>query len=339
MSAPTIIERYERILTDLKNKIYLPVYFLMGEEPFFIDKISDYIEENILDETGKEFNQSVLYGMEVDAATIVSVAKRFPMMSNYQVVIIKEAQNIKKIEALQPYIEHPLQSTILVICYKYSKIDKRKTFAKAVEKSGLLFESEKIRDYNIEAWIGVYLRSLKYKITPSALNLLAEYLGNDLTKIANEVGKLTINIPPNTEITTEHIEQNIGISKDFNVFELQKAIGLKNILKANQIINHFSSNPKDNPIVLTLINLYSYFSKILMYHGLKDKSKNNVAAVLGINQFFIRDYEIAAKNFSEKKIYKIIHHLRICDTRSKGIENPSTSDGELLKELLFKILH
>lgn len=311
----------------------------MGDEPFFIDKISDFIEEHVLDETGKEFNQSVLYGLDVDAATIVSVAKRFPMMSNYQVVIIKEAQNIKKIEALQPYFENPLKSTILVICYKYSKIDKRKTFAKVIEKSGLLFESEKIKDWNVEAWIGIYLKSLKYKISPNALTLLAEYLGNDLTKIANEVGKLTINIPTNTEITTEHIEQNIGISKDFNVFELQKALGLKNIFKANQIINHFNANPKDNPLVLTLINLYSYFSKILMFHGLKDKSKNNVAAVLGINQFFVKDYEIAAKNFSEKKIHKIIHHLRVCDARSKGIENPSTPDGELLKELVFKILH
>lgn len=335
----SVTDIYAQIITDLKNKVYHPVYFLMGEEPFYIDKISDYIEDNVLDETEKEFNQTVLYGLEVDVPTIVSVAKRFPMMSNYQVVIVKEAQNIRKIEELQPYAEKPLASTILVLCYKYEKLDKRKSLAKSIEKNGVLFESEKIKDYQVEAWIKKYLNSLNYEITPKALNLLAEYLGNDLSKIANEIGKLTINVPAKTEITADHIEQNIGISKDFNIFELQKALGEKNIFKANQIVNYFISNPKDNPFVLTVTNLYSYFTKVLVFHSLQDKSKNNVASELGVNPYFVKDYEIAAKNYTEKKLFKIFSYLRLYDVRSKGVDNASTGEGELLKEMVFKILH
>jgi DNA polymerase III subunit delta len=330
---------YEDIIKKLSNKVYHPIYFLMGEEPYYIDLISDYIEQNILDSAEKEFNQSVIYGKDIDVAGIISCAKRFPMMANYQVVIVKEAQDIKKIEELQIYIENPLKSTILVLCYKYGKIDKRKTFAKTLEKTAVLFESQKIYDNQVPAWIGSYLKKKNYTIQTKAASLLAEYLGTDLSRIVNEISKLIINIPAGTEITPEHIEQNIGISKDYNVFELTKALGQKDFLKTHRIILHFSQNERDYPITMVIAILYSFFVKLLLYHYVDDKSSNNVASVLSIKPFFVGDYSKAATKYSKARLIHIISLLRTYDLKSKGVDNISASGGELLKELTFKILN
>ena len=230
---------FEQILSDLKNKVYHPVYFLMGEEPYFIDVITDYIARNVLDESEKGFNQTILYGRDTDVLTIISQAKRFPMMASHQVVIIKEAQSIRNIEDLLPYIENPLKSTLLVICYKYKTLDKRKKFTKEVGKNSILFEAKRLYENQIQNWINVYLKEKGYQINPKASLLLTEFLGTDLSKIANELEILMLNIPLKSNgsdlltITTEHIEENIGISKDFNNFELHNALGTCNILKAN----------------------------------------------------------------------------------------------------------
>lgn len=316
---------------------------LTGEEPYYIDQISDFIENNVLTDGEKEFNQSIIYGRDVDVPTIVSYAKRYPMMANYQVVIVKEAQDLDKpkpkIEELISYVEKPLPSTILVINYKYKKIDGRKKFAKLIAKKGVFFESKKIYENQVQGWITGYIEKQGLRVTPKASALLAEYLGLDLGKIVNEIGKLTINLQPGSEINDMLIEKNIGISKDYNIFELQEAISRRDILKANQIINYFAANPKDNPLVKTIILLYGYFSKVLMYHRLKDKSRSNAAASLNVNPFFLKGYELAARNYSIAKVVKIISYLREYDLKAKGVDNISATDGELYKELMYKILH
>lgn len=311
----------------------------MGEEPYYIDLISDYIEKNVLDETEREFNLSVLYGRDVDVATIISEAKRFPMMAERQVVIVKEAQNIKSIEDLEPYVENPLHTTLLVICYKYKSLDKRKSFPKTVAKAGVLFESNKIYDNKIPDWIRDYLSNRKYSADQKALQLLSDFLGNDLSKISNELDKLMINLPEGTQINADHIQQNIGISKDFNVFELNDALGKKDVLKANRIVNYFAANEKDHPIQATISTLFGYFSKILNYHFLQDKSPASAARALGVNPYFVKDYVAAAGNYPPNKIKAIISYLREYDLKSKGVDNASADGGELLKELVWKILH
>jgi len=330
---------FNNILLDLKNKIYYPVYFLFGEEPYFIDNISDFIERNVLNDQEKEFNQSILYGKDASVPMIISYAKRFPMMANFQVLIIKEAQEVEKIEDLQPYIETPLKSTILVLCYKYGKPDKRKGFYKSLEKNGVIFESVRLYESKIPDWIHDYLRLKNCSISQKAAILLTEFLGNDLSKVVNELDKLLINNPSGSEITEDFIEKNIGISKDFNVFELQKALVKKDIFKANQIIRYFAANPRENPLVKVIPILSSYFSKVLTYHYLQDKSKNNVASVLSVNPFFVTDYQQASRVFGVGKVIKITSLLREYDLKAKGVENVSASDGELMKELIFKILH
>lgn len=333
---------FEKIIQDLKNKIYHPVYFLHGNEPYYIDVITDFIAEKVLDESEREFNQTILYGKDVDVSAILSYAKRFPMMSNYQVVITKEAQDIKnfeKSESLLRYLENPLKSTLLVFSYKYKTVDKRTKLAKLLQQHTVFFESKKIYDDKLPGWITGYLSEKNYRISPKASVLIAENIGNDLNRIANELDKLCLNISPGKEIGVDEIERNIGISKEFNVFELQNALSKKDALKANRIINYFASNPKNNPLVLILGNLYNYFSKIMIYHQLGDKSRNNAAAALGINAFFIKDYEQAASAFPYIKVLKIIEYLRDCDMKSKGVGSENTGDGELLKELVFKIIH
>jgi len=347
---------FNKIISDFKNKVYHPVYFLMGEESYYIDAITDYAEKHVLDETEKEFNQTILYGRDVDASAIAGAAKRFPMMSNYQLVIVKEAQSVRDLvgrestgkseeksnKAKTPfvsYLENPLRSTILILCYKYKTLDKRTAFSKILAKNAVVFESKKLYENQIPDWISSYLKQKQYTVSPKATMLLAEYLGNDLGKITNELDKLMISIPAGSEITAEQVQNNIGISKDFNVFELQSAIGSKNILKANRIVNYFRANPKDNPIVLTIINLYGYFSKLLIYHSLADKSKNAAASAMGVNPFFVSDYERASKNYGPGKLKSIFAYLREYDLKSKGIGNVSANEGELLKELLFKIMH
>ncbi|MGQ8335865.1 DNA polymerase III subunit delta [Sunxiuqinia sp. A32] len=330
---------YEDILANLRKKIYHPIYFLMGEESYFIDQITDYISKNVLTDAEKGFNQHVLYGKDTDIDTIITHARRFPMMANHQVIIVKEAQNIKKIEELEPYINAPLTSTILVINYKYKTIDKRKSFAKQLGKKGVLFDAKKIYDNQLPAWINSYLSAHKFSIEPQASAMLAEYLGTDLSKVSNELDKLIISLPADTKITPNHIEKNIGISKDFNIFELQNALGDKNILKSNQIINYFAANPGSNPITRTIASLYFFFMKILTYHFLDDKSPNAVASSLQVNPYFVKSYVAAAKRYPIKKVVEIIATLREYDMKSKGIGNVSASAGDLQREMIYKILH
>jgi DNA polymerase III subunit delta len=333
------MKSYEEIIKDLQRKIYYPVYFLSGEEPYYIDMISDHIEENLLLPEEKEFNLSVMYGRETDVQNIIDSCKRFPMMSNYQLVIIKEAQEVKEIETLEKYIGNPLSSTILVLCYKYHKVDKRKTFAKLLEKKAVLFESTKIYDNQVPSWITSYVKEKGYLIQQKAAIMMAEFLGADLSKIVNEVSKIIINYPKGSDITPEQVELNIGISKDFNVFELQKALGTKNVFKANQIIKYFAENEKENPIVKVIPILFSYFVKVFLYHNLKDRTPNNVASALSINRMFIDDYATAARNFPQQKLRKVFGYLREYDLRSKGVGSASTNSGELMKEMIYKILH
>jgi DNA polymerase-3 subunit delta len=331
---------YEEIISDLKKRIFKPVYFLAGEEPYYIDLITEYIQENVLPEDEKAFNQIILYGEDTNIAAIIDTARRFPMMSSHQVLIIKEAQSLKKLDELNIYLEKPLLSTILVFSYKYNTIDKRTKLYKTLESHGLYFESPRIRDYLIPAWIERYLMVKGIKTDPSASAMLTEYLGTDLHKIVNELDKLIITLPPGKPIiTTTLIEKNIGISKDYNNFELQKAIGEKNILKANMIVHYFADNPKDNPITLSIASLFGFFSKLLTFHYLTDKSKNNVASVLKINPFFVKEYENSASKYNVAKTVQIISLLRTYDMKSKGYGDPGTEPGDLLKELVFRILH
>lgn len=339
--------KFENIIKDLRNKIYHPVYFLMGEEPYYIDEISRFVEENVLSESEKEFNQTVLYGKDTDLNTVISHAKRFPMMANHQVVVVREAQNMEqnsdrfgeKLNDFLSYFENPQKTTILVFCYKYKKIDSRKKATKAIAKIGVLFESKKIYDSKVPDWISSYITKKGYKIEPVATQLLADYLGNDLSKIANEAEKLFISIKKEDKITPSKIEENIGISKDYNVFEFQKALGEKNNTKAFNIAFYFKSNPKENPLIFILNMLYSFFSKLIIYHSLKDKSDRNVASMIKVNPYFVKDYKKAAANYSANSITRIFSYLREYDLKSKGIGNASTEHGELLKELTYKILH
>ena len=331
---------YEEIITNLKNRIFKPVYFLAGEEPYYIDLIINYIEDKVLPENEKAFNQMIVYGDDTNIAAIIDTARRFPMMSSHQVVIIKEAQSLKRIEDLVLYLEKPLLSTLLVFSYKYKALDKRTKLYKMLESHAVYFESARIRDYLIPGWIERYLMTKGIKSDPSASAMLTEYLGTDLHKIVNELDKLILTLPSGKpEITTALIEKNIGISKDFNNFELQKAIGEKNILKANMIVHYFANNPKDNPITLSIASLFGFFSKLLTYHYLTDKSKNNVASVLKVNPYFVKDYENAAGKYNTSKTIQIISFLRAYDMKSKGYGDPGTEPGDLLKELVYRILH
>ena len=330
---------YKEIISSISNKDFHPIYFLMGEEPFYIDKISDYIAENVLESQEKEFNQSVLYGKEVDIAQIIAEAKQFPFGSTHRVVIVKEAQNIKNIEDLESYLNNPQPSTLLVICYKYKKLDKRKKFTKTLVKKALLFESKRLYDNQVPDWIAKYLTEKGHKIEEKASFMLAEFLGTELANISNELDKLTLIVKKEEKITAGIVEKNIGISKDYNIFEFQQALGSKNILKSNQIVNHFSANPKAHPLVVTLGMLFSFFQKIMTFHSLKDKSKNSVATELKVNPYFVQQYNRAAHNYSQNKLFDIFTLLKVYDLKSKGVNNTSTNDGELLKELVYKILH
>lgn len=330
---------YEQLLSDLKQNKYHPVYFLMGEEPYYIDKISNYISSNVLKEEEKAFNQTVLYGKDVDAGAVINAAKRYPMMSQYQVIIVREAQNIKNIDDLIYYVTNPLRSTLLVINYKYKKLDKRKKLFKELEKHAVILESDKLYESKIPDWISQSLASRGYKIQPPAALLLTEYLGNDLQKIDMELDKLIITMPVSEKmINILHIEENIGISKDFNSYELQKALLERDSLKCFRIVDYFGANQKNNPITVTLTSLYFFFNKVFLYSILKDKSKQNVAEKLKINAYFISEYQKASTIFPPPKSVQIIHWLREYDMRSKGVGSLSATPHDLLKELIYRIL-
>ncbi len=331
---------YEQLMGDLKNKVYKPIYFLWGDEPYYIDLVSSFIAGNVLNEAEQSFNQSVLYGKDSEAAQVSDLARRFPMMASHQVVLLKEAQDMKSFADLLPYIENPQPLTLLVINYKYKKPDKRQKIFKLLEKQAVWFESKKMYDNQVPGWISNYASKQKYRMEPKAAALLAEFLGSDLSKIVNEVEKLTVAIGKKGDtITPALVEKHIGFSKDFNQFELQDALGKRDVLKANRIINYFAENEKKYPFPLTIISLYYFFSKLLLFHYSKDKSKQNLASTLKVNPFFVKDYEMAARRYSAAKLVEIISLLRIYDMRSKGYEGNTTPSSELTRELIFKILH
>ena len=331
---------YDQILSSLKRKEYKPVYMLMGDEAFYIDRISDFIEENVLSEDEKAFNQTILYGKDSSLSEIIMAAKRYPMMSQYQVIIVKEAQHIKNFDDLQFYLQNPLTSTLLVFCHKYGKLDGRKKSTQEIEKKGLLFESKKLFDNQVSGWIESYVKSMNVAIDAKASTMLAEYLGNDLTRIVHEVEKLLITKPKEqNSITPELIERNIGISKDYNNFELVNALTRKEILKSNRIVEYFGKNSKNNPLIVTITVLFNFFSNLLLYHSLKDKSQMNVANELKINPYFVKDFQQAATRYNSAKVIQIISDIRKTDVQSKGFGNSSISDYDLLKELVFRILH
>jgi DNA polymerase-3 subunit delta len=337
----------EKILEEIQNRKFRPIYFLQGEESYYIDLISDALEKNVLTEAEKGFNQTVLYGKDVELMNILNAAKRFPMMSEYQLIIVKEAQNIKfskgeskEQDVFNAYLENPLKSTILVFCHKYGTLDKRLKISKLIEKSGLLVDFKKLYENKVPEWVVNYLKHKGFMIDAKAAFLVAEFLGNDLSKISNELDKLCINVDKTKAINIDDIEKNIGISKDYNVFELTNALAKKDVLKANKIIDYFAANKKDNPIVLILGNLNNYFSKIFGIHFLADKSAASIASNLKVPPYIAPEYLSASKVYNIDKTCQIINLLREYDLRSKGVDSTgNTEEGELLKELVWKILH
>ena len=330
---------YKEIISSISNKDLKPVYFLMGDEPYYIDKLSDEFSKNLLTSEEQEFNQVTLYGKDITTEQIISEAKQFPFGSEKRVVIVKEGQHLKNIEVLDSYLDNPQPSTVVVISYKGKSVDKRKKFGKNLAKKCIIFESKKLYDNKIPAWILAYVKEKGFSIDNSATAVLAEYLGADLSKITNELDKLMLVVKKEEQITTKLIEYHIGISKDYNVFELQNALGKKEVLKANKIINHFAANTRDHHIVPILGALFSYFQKIMVYHFLEDKSPKFAANALKVNPFFVSQYQTASQHYSKRQLFYIFEYLKDYDLKSKGVNNKSTSHKQLLKELIFKILH
>jgi DNA polymerase-3 subunit delta len=330
---------YKEIISSIANKDLQPVYFLMGDEPYYIDKLADSFSKNVLTDEEAEFNQVILYGKDIETAQAIAEAKQFPFGAEKRVVIIREAQHLKDIDLLDSYLDNVQPSTLLVICYKGKSVDKRKKFGKTLAKKCVVFESKKLYDNKIPAWINTYVTENGFKIDNSATAVLAEYIGADLSKITNELDKLMLVVKKEEQITTKLIEYHIGISKDYNVFELQNALGKKQVVKANRIINHFAANPKNHNIVPVMSALFSYFQKIMVYHFLEDKSPKFAASVLKVNPFFVSQYQTAAQNYSKRQLFYVFEHLKDYDLKSKGVNNKSTSHEGLLKELIFKILH
>ena len=335
-----------QILTELKGGKYRPVYFLQGEEAFYIDQISDYIEKNALEESQKGFNQVILYGRDIDMNVVIQNARRFPMMSERQVVIIKEAQDLKDLgkeaeaKLLMDYITNPLPSTILVFCHKNKVLDGRKALAKTIDKNAVLLTTKKLYDNKIPAWISDYVKDRGYRIGVKATALLAESVGSDLAPLSNEIEEIIINVPAKgSEITEDHIQKFVGISKDYNVFELQKALTIKDVVKANRIINYFAQDPKGNPVIPTITVLFTFYSKLLTAHHQQDKSERNLASVLKVNPFFVKDYITGIRNYNLSATVNCIRFLKDADLQSKGIKGGSMKDEDIMKELVFKLLH
>ena len=330
-----------KIIADIKSRKLQPVYLLHGEEPYAIDLVSDCIEKEVLDEAQKGFDQTVLYGKDTDFTTIVSAARRYPMMSDFQVIIVKEAQNLKwkEDELLTAYLENPMKSTVLVLAYKHGKFDKRRKVYKAAGKVGVVLESPKLYDDKVAPWITGYVKDKGWSIHPQAAAMMAEYLGADLSKVVNELDKLMLNVPAGQEISAQDIERNIGISKDFNVFELTTALAKRDAEKAFRIVDYFGANPRSNPMPVVLGAMGGYFTKVLKYHYLTDRSPQAVARELGVHPFFTREYDVAARTFNRRKTFDIIAYLRESDLKSKGLNAVNLEPSDLLKELVYKILY
>jgi DNA polymerase-3 subunit delta len=340
-----MIHKPEDILKRLAENEYAPIYFLFGPEVFYIDQITDYIEKNALPEAQKGFNQMILYGKDVLINDIINNAKRFPMMSDRQVVIVKEAQDIQDFnqqgsqDFLNTYIQNPLPSTILVLAYKNKSPDKRRVFFKSIEKHAIAVESKKLYDKQLPDWVSQYITDKGHDIEMNAIQILVDYIGNDLERLSNEINKILINYSEKVLITPGIVQKYVGISKDYNAFELQRAIAVKDIMKANQIVNYFSSNPKTNPIIPVIALLFSFFSKILIIHKSKNKDSSSLSKLTGVIPFYINEYIHASHNYPLGKVIQNIHYIREADLRSKGVGVGSIKEGEILKELVYKLLH
>jgi len=333
--------KFEEILRDAKNKVFHPVYFLFGEETFFIDEITNYLDQNILDEASKSFNQTVVYGRDVKAREVVDLARRFPMMGNYQVVILKEAQVMLDIEDLNLYLENMLDTTILIINYKHKKPDGRKKFFKHLKKSpqAVYFEAKKLYDNQVPAWIGRTVKMMGYNITPMACELLSEYIGADLNNQANEIGKLIINLEDGATITEEMVSDNIGIIKDFSIFELQKAFAKRDVLKAQRIVQYYEANPKEHPLQMLTVMLNNFWVKVFLVHQFKGADNRTIASEVGVTPFHLGDYTMAARNYSPGRIADIISAIRTVDVKARGLGISDAKSYGPLKELVFGILN
>ena len=330
---------FNKIIQSIKAKEFKPVYFLHGEEPYFIDAISDAIIENSLEEGERDFNQAVVYGKDSEVISIISQAKEYPMMAQRRLVVIREAQDLKKIEELAAYLEEPNESTVFVINYKYKKFDSRKKVFKAAKKNGIVYQSDKIKEYNLSGWINSFVKDRGYNITPKASELLVEFLGDSLSKIINEFNKLEILVEKGTTINEVHIEENIGISKDYNVFELVNAIAIRDVSKANVIVNYFDHNPKAGSIIMVIANIFKLHSQMMKVHFLSNKSKENIASSLKMHPFVAQKMLNSIKIYNPKKIAANISTLHEYDLKSKGVDNPSSTPGQLMTELIYKLMH
>lgn len=332
---------YESIMSELRNGIYHPVYYLMGEEGYFTDRITDYIIENSLTEVERDFNLTVFYGLETDINSIINTAKRFPMMAERQVVVVKEAQALKDLDPLVFYLQNPQPTTVLVFAHKNGSIDKRKKVATELDRKGVVLDTKKYKDDHLPSFITSYLNEKGLKADPKSVLMLRESIGADLARIAGEIDKLSISIPRGTSaITPELVEEHIGISKEYNNFELQNAIINKDIYKANKIINYFAQNPKKNPIQMTLALLFSFFSNLMMCYYAPEKTERGIMEFLGLkNSWGVSDYMKAMRNYRAMHVLEILHLIRLADAQSKGAEGVQMPDGEIMRELLYKILH
>ena len=335
---------HRQIIREVKAGKFAPIYVLHGEEPFFIEEIVNAIKKNAVDEASKDFNETVLYGRDVELSEVLAAARRFPMMAERQLVLVKEAQDLKcwrrkdELAQLEAYAENSVGTTVLVLAYMNKKIDGRLKAVKSLSKNGVLFLSEKVRDYKLSSWIQGYSSDEGLDVEPKAVQMLADYLGNDLRKVCNELTKLKL-VLKGSKVSSEDIEKHIGISKEYNIFELQKALGTKDIEKATRIVNHFEANSKNNPMAMIAPILLNYFNRIFVYHGLKDKTSNAAAKAMSCSPFAVKEYASAARLYPPAKVARIFSYLRDADRKSKGRGNATTTDGMLLREAVFKILH
>jgi len=335
----------EEILTSLKDNHFAPFYFLQGEEPYFIDLVSDYIEQHALSESERGFNQIILYGKDTGITEILTNARRFPMMSERQVVMVKEAQSMqdfKNKEArslLEDYVKNPVPSTILVFCHKYQKLDGKTGLAKSIAGHGVLLTTAKLKEHQVTPWIEKHCKEHKHPVSPEAVQLLADHIGNNLQRLTNEIDKVLINVEDDQLIDQSLVEKHVGISKEYNVFELQRAVMVRDFFKANKIVNYFGSNIRDHHPIPIIALLYSLFSKLALLHQSPDKSQKSLASRLKIPPFFVNEYVNGAKNYPLGKVIENIGYLQIADLEVKGIESPSIHGKDILRQLIFKLLH
>ena len=333
---------FQSIIHDLKSRKFSPIYVLMGDESYYIDQISDYVATHVLSPEERDFNQTVCFGSDVNAIQVTDMARRYPMMSEYQVIIVKEAQNIRSLDALEKYLKNPVKSTILVWCHKNGKIDARKKVVGLAQTVGVVFESQKLRDYQLPEFIQNYLKQKKVSIDPKSCQMIADHIGADLNRLTSELDKVLISLPPdNLRVTPEIVEEQIGVSKDFNAFELRNAIVQRDVFKANQIIKYFDNNPKAGSLYSFLPLLFSYFQNLMIaYYAPQKNTEQGIATALDLRSSWgAKDFLIGLKNYSARKTMEIISKIRDTDAKSKGLDNPNTGVGDLMKELIFFILH